>query len=120
MEIIGNNGPENSPKCGLSLCGRNVYIGVLLVVIGVVWLLHNFDIVGVRFFDVIFSWQMLCVVVGGYLLSCRIWFWGTVVASVGAIFLLGDLLGICLPVVKVLLPLLVIGLGIALVVRRNF
>lgn len=120
MEIINPNEHKNSSDNCAWLIGRNIYIGILLIVMGSVWLLHNFDIIGERFFDILLSWQMLCIIIGGYLLSLRQWFWGTAMVVVGVIFMIGSLFNIYLPVVKVLLPVLVIMLGVGLMIQRGF
>lgn len=94
-----------------SLSGK-IYVGLLLVLAGVVWLLYNFGVVGPRLFDIVFSWQMLLVVLGGYLLSVGKYASGAILMLVGFVFLVTDLLGIYVSVSRVILPVLLIGIGV--------
>lgn len=50
---------------------RTIYFGVLLILAGTVWLLHAFGIISHHTFDVLFSWQMVIILIGLYLLALR-------------------------------------------------
>ncbi len=116
MEIINHN-PSFSRSCD-SQRGRNIYLGVVLAAAGLVWLLYNVDALSYRFFDTVFSWQMLMVVLGGYLLTVRSWIAGGIVTSLGVASCLTDFLGIDIPVSKIVLPVLLIVLGVGLLLRK--
>jgi uncharacterized membrane protein YidH (DUF202 family) len=116
MEIIDNQ-KRNTTK-GSALPQR-VYLGVVLILIGVVWMLYNFDAVGYRFFDLFFSWQMLLVAVGGYFLALKRWAVGTIVAGVGVFFVATDFLGLHIPFDKVALPVIVIAAGLVVLLSRG-
>ncbi len=113
MEIINKNPKYPSER------GRNVFIGLVLIAAGVVWLLYNTGVVDARFFDIIFSWQMLLVVIGGYLLCLRNWVAGGVVAGVGLVFLAGDMLDWQISFSKVVLPVLLIVAGASVLFYRR-
>ena len=99
--------------------GRNGFIGSVLVVAGVVWLLGNTGVVGPAFFDAVFSWQMLMIVIGGYLLCTRNYVAGGVVAGMGVLFLAADVLDIHISFHRVILPVLLIVAGLAVLLRRT-
>lgn len=115
MEIIKD---EKTRKCG-AWKEKNIYLGVVLILVGIVWLLDNFNLIDSRFFDVVFSWQMLLVVIGGYLLSTRNWAAGGTVMLIGVCFLLTDIFNVCLPIGKLILPLIFIAGGVSLVLSRK-
>lgn len=108
MEIIP---PENQNRKTL-LTARNIYIGVLLIAIGVVWMLHNFQRIPPHLFDMLFSWPILVILLGGYLLVLRRWAAGGVVILLGVLFAWSDWFGIHLPMNKIVLPAIVIALGL--------
>lgn len=120
MEIISENNPQpdNKPKKDL-ITGRNVYLGLVLIFIGVLWLLRNFDVVDRQVLGVIFSWQALLIVAGGYFMTMRKWAAGVVFMAIGVVFTLGDFLDIHLPMNKVLLPVILIGAGVAIFFQRK-
>lgn len=116
MEIMDNNN-----KCGGyndRSVGRNIFLGVVLVGIGVIWLLNNMDIISECVFDVILSWQVLLIVIGGYLISLRNWIAGGIVAAVGGAFLILQLTGIHVSFHKVILPVLLITAGAGIILSK--
>ncbi len=118
MEITN---PSDRPQGAFRPQPRHLYLGLALMAVGAVWMLYNFDVIGYRFFDVFFSWEMLLIVLGGYLLTLKRWTVGGIVAAVGAFFLLTDLLHLHIPFDKVILPALciLIGLAVILTPRRR-
>ena len=124
MEIINDNRmPEESPK-GRDrrdrdvIMGGHIYLGVMLVLVGLLWLFYNLNWIGFRVWDFFISWQMLLVVIGGYLLTVRKWTAGIIVGALGVLFVLVDLLNVYVDVWKVALPAVVIILGISLIVSK--
>ncbi len=110
-----------SDRSGRSTCprARHLYLGFALIAVGAVWMLYNFEVIGYRFFDIFFSWEVLLVVIGGYLLTIRRWAAGGIVATVGAFFLLTDLFDICIPFDKMILPGLCILAGLAVILTKK-
>ena len=87
---------------------RNLFLGVTLIVVGVLWM-----------FDVVFSWQMLLVLIGGYLLALRKWLAGGIVAAVGLCLLLIDQLDWHIPLDKIAVPTILIAVGLSVVFSRR-
>ena len=118
MELIYENRPQRDEREGV-IRSRNLFIGATLIVVGVLWLLNNFHLLDNRVFDVIFSWQMLLVVIGGYLLSLRRWLAGGLVTAVGACLVTADLLHVYMPLNRIAFPAILIAVGIAVVASRR-
>jgi len=116
MKVIDNNTSSRAQ----ALWSRHLYLGVALIVIGCVWMLYNFGVIGPRFVDVFFSWEMLLTVIGGYLLSRRQWVWGGLVTALGLLFLVVDLLGLAIPYDKVAWPAVFIVAGVAVLLTRSY
>lgn len=120
MEIINQTPPPyNRPEPWRGDPLRNVYAGAALIVAGVVWLLYNLDVLGPCFFNVVFSWQMLIVVVGGFLLSMRNWTAGGIVTGVGVGLLLCKVFGWHISFHDVVLPVILIASGLAILFTRR-
>lgn len=120
MEVIDERQiPKQQEKrrAEITLVGR-VYLGGLLIVTGLLWLLRNMDLISYTTFATLFSWQMLLVVVGGYLLVVRRWTSGLIIGGLGVLFLFFDLFGVNLSFSSIILPILIIATGIALILSR--
>lgn len=121
MEVINENKMPENPRRGdrndVTLRG-NIYLGVVLVLIGFLWLFRNMGWVGYGIWDTLMSWQMLLVVIGGYLLVVKKWAAGIIVGGVGVLFVFMDILDVYISVSKVILPVVVIAVGVSLLVTR--
>lgn len=110
MEIINKGGCQDN-------YGR-IYLGVVLILAGLLWLGYNFAIVSYVTFTYIFSWQVLLLLIGGYLLSCCKWLAGAIVSGVALCYIVTDLLHFDIPFTKVILPIIVIVLGAGVLTRQ--
>lgn len=122
MEIInGNKMPEKktsaSKKTDTTILS-GIYLGTVLVLMGLIWLAYNLDCISYGVFDAVFSWRMLLVVVGGYLLAVRQWTSGIVVGAAGLLFLLFDIININVSFSKIVLPVIIVLAGVVLIVSR--
>ena len=98
---------------------RNLFLGVTLIVVGVLWMMNNLELLPDSLFDVVFSWQMLLVLIGGYLLALRKWLAGGIVAAVGLCLLLIDQLDWRIPLDKIAVPMILIAVGLSVVFGRR-
>lgn len=120
MEVINSNSNQTDrSQSPAKPWAHHLYLGLALIAVGGVWLLYNFDVIGYKFFDIFFSWEMLLLVIGGYLLTMKKWAVGGIVALVGAFFMLANVLDIYIPFDKVVLPLLCIVAGLAIILTRR-
>lgn len=115
MKIINNEQPDRAHHTA----ARNIYTGVFLIAAGIIWMCHNLDMIGERFFDALFSWQMLLMVLGGYFLMLRKWALGTVTLMIGAIFAISEWFNLYLPVSDLLLPMIVVAVGIVILLQQR-
>lgn len=111
--------PESKPaattKTNTTILG-GIYLGGVLVLMGLLWLAYNMNWISYGVFDAIFSWRMLLVVVGGYLLAVRQWTSGITVGAVGILFLLLNIMDITLSFTKIVLPVVIILAGVIMIV----
>ena len=98
---------------------RNLFLGVTLIVVGVLWMMNNLELLSDSLFDVVFSWQMLLVLIGGYLLALRKWLAGGIVAAVGLCLLLIDQLDWHIPLDNIAVPTILIAVGLSVVFSRR-
>ena len=68
MEIIENDKPGRNRTVEI-IRPRNLFIGIILILAGILWLLNNFGLLSDSAFELIFSWHMLVVLIGTYLLG---------------------------------------------------
>lgn len=116
MEIIDGNGlPEQPAKRKETTFAGNIYLGVIMIAIGLLWLLYNFHWITYGLFRFIFSWPMLLVAVGGYLLAVRRRSAGYIIGGLGALFLILNNINITLPWGKIVLPILIVVAGVAVI-----
>lgn len=116
MEVM-NPMPSEKPDKDV-MRSRNIFLGLTFIVIGLLWLFNNLDMIPNSVFDVLISWQMLLVVIGGFLLSQEKWVAGGIITVLGVFFVASDLFGLDIPVKKVILPVVFIAAGISIVLSR--
>lgn len=120
MEILNDEKTTEQQEVKNPLASAaNLFAGILMVVCGIVWLLSNYNIVGPAFINTFFSWQMLIVAVGGWLLCARNWTLGGIVTAVGVALLLFDVLNIYISFTKLILPLLLVVAGVILICQKG-
>lgn len=122
MEIInGGKMPESNPKASrkndTTILG-GIFLGSVLVLMGLLWLGYNMDWIGYAAFDAIFSWRMLLVVVGGYLLAVRQWTSGIIVGCTGLLFVLFNIMDISVSFCKIVLPVIIVVAGAIIIVSK--
>ncbi len=115
MEITNPNGSNGGLRRDR---GHALFIGIFFLVAGALWLLYGLDLLPECAFDALFSWQMLLMVIGGYLLCQRNWVGGGIVASVGLLFFVTDILDVHISFGRVVLPIIFIVVGVAILCER--
>lgn len=108
---------QNSPARG----GTGKYlIALLFILSGVLLLARNMGWIDREMFNTIVSWQMLLIVWGVYKISIRRYFVGTILITVGGIFLLSRLgLWAFLPVGALTWPVALIAVGFTFLFRHR-
>lgn len=119
MEIIDpkpREQKENKPASA-----RNVFLGAVFILVGVIWMLYNFDVISSHTFDMIFSWRTLLIIVGGFLMTQQKHAAGIIVASIGAVALALELMNIYIPaymIWKVIFPAIFIIIGFVILFSK--
>ncbi len=120
MEVINNNTNTPAPSRNTGVVSpRNIFLGGILILVGVVWLLKNFDVISYRVYDVFFSWEMLLTVIGLYLLTLRRWIAGGILTAVGVGFLMTNVFGVDIPFQKLVFPLVFVAAGLGVLFSRS-
>ncbi len=114
MEILDRKHQRNAAHAGKSDAARSIYAGSLLMASGIIWLLYNLGVICPEAFNVIFSWQMLLIAIGGFLISQRSWTAGGIVSCVGIVFLVCELCNVEVSFNKIILPVILISAGAAM------
>ncbi len=94
--------------------GVNIFAGVVLIVCGLVWLGSNYNILGPQVINTLFSWQMLLVVIGAWMLCTKNYIMGGAVTLLGVVLVVVDYFHIYISFERFVLPLLVVIAGVAL------
>ena len=110
MEIIENDKPGRNRTVEI-IRPRNLFIGIILILAGILWLLNNFGLLSDSAFELIFSWHMLVVL--------SRWIPGSIVTAIGILLLLVDRLCLDIPFEKIIFPLLFIFAGIFFILNRR-
>ncbi len=94
-------------------------LGVLLILFGSLYFMHQADLINPQIWRVIFSWQMLLIALGVLGLSERNYAWGTTLIVVGGLFMYKRYTG---HAIDYFWPILIIiaGLAIIFIRPRNF
>ena len=119
MEIINDNRiPDSQGRRTSTNMAGNIYLGIVLILAGTLWLFYNIDLIGYSFFKAVFSWQMLLIVIGGYLIAVRRWIAGIITAALGVFAGIFVILDFDISFSRIILPIVIIITGIAVIASR--
>lgn len=121
MEII-NDKEQESPakeKISLSRSGYN-FAGALMIICGLVWLGSNYNVLSPQFIDAFFSWQMLMVAVGAWLLTTRNYLSGGILTALGLVLVVVEYFDIYISFERLVLPLLLVVAGVITICLKGF
>lgn len=93
--------------------------GILLIFTGVLLLLKNMDWLPFAIPSYFFSWKMIFIGLGIFLLTGKDRFLGLLFIGLGVYFLLPDVLDISRKEIRKLWPILLVFIGIALLMSRK-
>ena len=95
---------------------KSLTFGLLVLGLGLVWLLHNFGMIGDRTWEIIFSWQMLLIAIGVINVSndsSRGIGW--ILIAIGGFFMVSDIYNLPMSFEHVFWPALLIMIGLVLI-----
>ena len=97
---------------------KSFWGGLLFIAIGILLLMQNFNLLPFVLPAYVFTWKMLLVVIGIFLLPSKNWFRGMVCIGVGTYFLLPEAFGIYNVTIAQLWPLALIIIGITIMTNK--
>jgi predicted membrane protein len=99
---------------------QNLLLGVMVLLVGFVILAGNFGFaIPGNWHHIIFSWQMLLIAIGTFIIiQHKTKLSGYIMILIGFVFLAPKMFDINLPVQKLLVPAVLIGIGILIILRR--
>jgi predicted membrane protein len=95
---------------------KSLTFGLIVLGLGLVWLLHNFGMIGDRAWEIIFSWQMLLIAIGVINISndsSRGIGW--ILIAIGGFFMISDIYDLPTSFSHVFWPALLIMIGLVLI-----
>jgi len=101
------------------LSNRRVLFGLFLIVVGLFWILAKMNFIPNDWIDTLISWQMLLIGIGIFSFIAGNRTAGTILILIGGFFLMDELVIIPYHLRQIGWPLLIIGIGIALLVSRR-
>lgn len=96
--------------------------GILLIVIGILWILNNIGYISIEIPDYIFSWQSILILIGLIILiNNKDKFGGLLLIAIGTYFLLPDIFPefTYKKMWEFFIPFLLILFGLSLIFKRN-
>ncbi|GAB1403621.1 MAG: DUF5668 domain-containing protein [Lentimicrobiaceae bacterium] len=98
---------------------KSLIAGLLIVVFGVLFMMHNMNLISPAIWRVIFSWPMLLVGLGLVNLADRKPGWGLILMAVGGAFLVNRYLHLPFNLFSFFWPVLIIIIGLVLILSNS-
>ncbi len=98
---------------------RRAYFGIALITLGIFLILEKLEIIQWPITDILTSWQMILIGIGVISLLGGNRTGGMIVLMVGVFFLIPEVFEVSDKMRKISWPLLLVGIGLAMLVRRR-
>ncbi len=98
---------------------KRLLFGILLILVGGLWILKSLDLIPHSITEVMFSWQSVMIILGLVILTNGNATTGWVLIVAGISFLLPDLFDISWRLRRLILPVLMVATGIIMLIRFN-
>ena len=98
---------------------KTMITGLLIVLFGVLYMMHNMQLISPRLWHIIFSWPMLLVAIGLVNLADRKPGWGLILIAVGGAFLVNRYYILPFNLFTYFWPVLIILIGIVLILSNT-
>lgn len=99
---------------------KTMLVGILIVTFGLLFMLHNMNVIEQHTWRIIFSWPMLLVAVGVVNLAERKYSWGAMLIIIGGLFLFNRYYGLPYNLFSFLWPVVIIIVGLTLIFSNTF
>ena len=114
METINENFPRQKRM-------KKGAFGAIVIIAGLLLLAFNFNILSGDLHHIIFSWQMLLIAIGVVsLFTSESRTPGLILVFIGGFFIIPEIFDFHISFIKLFWPLLLIGIGILILVRKGF
>lgn len=98
---------------------KNLLLGLLVVLFGVLFMMHNMQLISPHLWRIIFSWPMLLVAIGLVNLANYKTGWGLLLIAVGGAFLLNRYYELPFNLFSFFWPVVIIIIGITLILSNS-
>jgi predicted membrane protein len=102
-----------------NVTNRRLLFGVFLITVGVFWILVRLNLIPDVWTDILISWQMLLIGIGVFSLIGGNRTAGIVLILIGGFFLIDEVVDIPYSIRQIGWPLLIIGVGFALILTHR-
>jgi predicted membrane protein len=97
-----------------TVSNKRILFGLFLIALGVFWILVKLDVIPDTWNDVLISWKMLLIGIGVFSMIGGNRTAGTILIVIGGFFMIPDIVNIPYELRRIGWPLLIIGIGVAL------
>lgn len=101
------------------ISNRRAYLGIFMIAVGAIWILERVGFLPSSLNDILISWQMLLIGIGIFSIIGGNKTTGTVLIVIGGFFLVPDLVHIPYELRRIGWPLLIVGIGAALLLTQT-
>ncbi len=98
---------------------KRFLFGIILIIVGVIWIMKRLGYIPEMWEDVLISWQMLLIVIGAVSLVGGNRTAGIIIMMIGGFFMIPELIEIPWELRRIAWPLLLVGIGVALLFRQR-
>jgi predicted membrane protein len=98
---------------------KRFYFGVILIVVGVILILERLNLIPESMADLLISWQMLLIGIGGLSLIGGNRTSGIILMVIGGTFMIPELITVPHELRKIYFPLILVAIGIAILMRQR-
>lgn len=116
METFNENGKAIKPRHQF----KTMLVGILIVTFGLLYMLHNMNVIEPNIWRIIFSWPMLLVALGIVNLAERNFSWGLLLLAIGSLFLADRYFDLPYNLFTIFWPVIIIIVGIGIIFSNAF
>jgi len=98
---------------------KRFYFGIVLIFLGVIMILERLGLIPESVSDILISWQMLLIGIGVLSIIAGNRVAGAILIVIGGTFLVPELITVPRELRKIYFPVILVGIGIALLLRQR-
>ncbi|MBE9466899.1 MAG: hypothetical protein IMY72_01105 [Bacteroidetes bacterium] len=109
---------QNSTKQSRRM-DKRAFLGLIFILIGGIFLLHNYNLIPQNFTNIIFKWEMILIIIGAYNLLTKRIVSGIILIGIGSFFLIPDIFVLPNSFKELFWPVFLIIVGLAFILRKR-